>query len=262
MLITGASGGIGAELARQFAARGDNLVLVARDRTRLERLRDELAGGGVSVTIFPKDLTVPGAAEEVYEEVAREEIPIHVLINNAGVGAYGEFDRIPWERQVRMIQLNTVALTELTHYFMRDMIRRRYGRVLNVASISSFLPTPAMCVYAATKAYVLSFSESLHSEVREKGDIAVTALCPGFTKTNFVREAKMGRLEKAIERIAMSPSTVARAGYEAMKRRKPVRIVGGVNVAIYAWTRMLPRGWLQRAAFLVFKDRPDRRKSK
>ncbi|HZG77225.1 MAG TPA: SDR family oxidoreductase [Paenibacillus sp.] len=261
VLITGAGGGIGSELARRYAKESGRLILVGRDRTRLERLRDELAGGGVSVTILSKDLSVPGAAAEVYEEVARERIPVHVLVNCAGVGAYGEFDRIPLERQVRMIQLNTVALTELTHLFLKDMIERRYGRVLNVASISSFLPTPLMSVYAATKAYVLSFSESLNSEVRAKGDIAVTACCPGFTKTNFIREAKLGGLEATIESLAMRPATVARAGHEAAERRKPVRIVGVANVALYVWTRILPRAWLQRAASIAFRDRSMRRGS-
>jgi len=256
VLITGASSGIGYELAKRFAKNSRNLVLVARNREKLEAVRSELSGGGATVTLIDKDLSHPGAAAEVYEEARSRNLRIDVLINCAGVGLYGKFHQCTQEEQVRMLQLNMVALTELTHLCAKDMVERGYGRILNVGSISSFVSTPMMTVYAATKAYVLSFSESLNSELSGRGDISVTALCPGFTKTNFAKEAKLGKLEAWVNRIAMSPSVVARQGYEALRNKKPIQTVGGRNVFLYLWIRWLPRPWLQKAATFAFKDRP------
>lgn len=253
VLITGASSGIGYELLKIFAKKNNNLILVARNRGRLEAIRSELSGQDITVTIIEKDLTQPGAAAAVYEEVVKRNIRVHVLVNNAGIGLYGNFHQLPLQQQMRTIQLNIAALTELTHLFVRDMIVTKFGRILNIGSISSFISTPLMSVYAATKAYVLSFSESLNSELRSKGDISVTALCPGFTKTNFIKEANMGHLEDFVYRIAMSSSVVAQEGYKAVKKGKTIKVAGGLNSFMLILIRLLPRVWLQKLATKVFK---------
>ncbi|TLS53209.1 SDR family oxidoreductase [Paenibacillus antri] len=253
VLITGASGGIGYELAKRFAANQCNLILVARDRARLEEIRSELTAPEVDITIIEKDLTEPMSASEVYEETARRNIRVHVLVNNAGIGWYGPFRESPLRQQLRMIRLNATAVTELTYLYVNDMIEDRYGRILNIASISSFLPTPMMSVYAATKAYVSSFSEALNSELRNQGDISVTALCPGFTKTNFLEKANLQPMEALLGNIALDPAVVARDGYRALLGKKAIRISGGLNKFLYAMIRALPRSWMRTSAALVFK---------
>jgi len=252
VLITGASAGIGLELARLFAKHRHHLVLVARDGGRLEAARSELAGQGVGVTVIRKDLAQPGAAGEVAEEVRARGLHVDILVNNAGAGLYGKFHELPLEGQLDMIRLNTVALTELTYLLLRPMIGNGYGRILNVGSISSVVATPSMGVYAATKAYVLSFSEALNGELRDKGDIAVTALCPGFTRTGFFRESGLGRLERLVERIAMPPAFVARAGYAALRRKQPVRVPGALNASMAVMIRLLPRAWVRLVVRKLF----------
>ncbi|HZG86331.1 SDR family oxidoreductase [Paenibacillus sp.] len=259
VLITGASGGIGRELARAFASKNNHVILVARNEARLEELRAELSALGRVVTVIPKDLTEPGAALDVYDTLERQGVQVHVLVNNAGSGMYGSLEDLSLERQLRMIQLNLAALTELTHRFAQRMVERRFGRILNVGSISSFLPTPMMSVYAATKAYVLSFSEALDAELRGKGDISVTALCPGFTDTTFIRELNMGPLERLVARIAMQPADVARCGYEALRTKKAVAVAGRLNASLLCLCRLLPRAWVRRCMAAIFREAPVRR---
>lgn len=254
VLITGASGGIGYEMAKIFAQNHYGLILVARSRGRLEEMRSEFSTLGVRVVILEKDLTRPNAAQEMYEELSRCNLRVHVLVNNAGFGEYGFFHRIPLQQQLQMMQLHMTVLTELTYLFAQDMIKQQYGRILNVGSISSFISTPMMSVYCATKAYVLAFSEALNSEFKGQGNISVTALCPGFTRTDFIMKAKFGQLETLINRIALPPDFVARQGYEALIRKKPVKVAGGLNVTMALLTRLIPRSWLQLAALMVFKD--------
>ncbi|WP_309118545.1 SDR family oxidoreductase [Paenibacillus sp.] len=253
VLITGATGGIGYELAKRFAANRCNLILVARDRARLEEIRSELTAPEIDITIIDKDLTKPLSPSEVYEKTTRRNIRVHVLVNNAGIGWYGPFHQSPLQQQLRMIRLNAAAVTELTYLYAKDMVEDRYGRILNVGSISSFLPTPMMSVYAATKAYVSSFSEALNSELRGHGDISVTALCPGFTKTNFLEKANLQPLAALLDTIALDPAAVARDGYRALQEKKAIRVSGGLNKVLFALTRVLPRSWMRTSAALVFK---------
>jgi short-subunit dehydrogenase len=179
-LITGASAGLGAEFARQCAARGDELVLVARRRERLEALAAQIGGGEV----ITADLAAPGAAEQLMRDVEARGLAVSTLINNAGFGLTGRFAGLPLDRQREMIDLNIGALVELTHLVLPGMIERGAGAILNVASTAAFQPGPGFAVYFATKSFVLSFTEALHQELK-RTNIKVSALCPGPTRTEF-----------------------------------------------------------------------------
>ncbi len=193
VLITGASAGIGLELAKAFAQRGRPLILLARSRERLTEIARELtATQGVQVTILPADLSLPGAGEAAFDALRRDGIAVDILVNNAGVICEGDFARLPLEDPLRLLQINVVALTALTRLFLPPMLERRSGRILNVASIAAFAPVPRIAVYAAAKAYVLSFTEALSEELRDSG-VTATALCPGFTDTAMLRGSKLGR---------------------------------------------------------------------
>src|SRR5450759_4294399 len=184
-LITGSSSGIGLELARIHAENGGNLVLVARSKNKLDELKEELENKyNVQVYTIGKDLSLPDSARDVYAELGQQNISVDYLINNAGFGDFGFFAESDWNKQEKMINLNITALAHLTRLFLPDMIKRGDGKILNLASTASFQPGPAMSVYFATKAFVLSFSEAVNNEVRDKG-VTVTALCPGSTESGF-----------------------------------------------------------------------------
>lgn len=247
-LITGASGGIGEELARQLAARGINLMLVARSEDKLLALSRELrTTQGVEVHVLALDLNDPGAAAEIQRECQFRGIEVDFLINNAGFGDYGVFYTRELHTQLDMITLNITALTELTHRFLGDMVERRRGRVLNVASTAAFLPGPLMAVYYASKAYVLSFSEALNEELKGTG-VNVTALCPGPVETGFQARAQMedSRLLSGPGRNLrlMSAHEVAHQGIEAMLRGEAVCIPGAVNKVQTFLPRLVPRKWV------------------
>ncbi|BAG02575.1 short-chain dehydrogenase/reductase [Microcystis aeruginosa NIES-843] len=204
-LITGASTGIGVVFARQLAQRQMELILVARSRDKLEQLAAELEEQyGVKVTVIVQDLTVAGAGKLVYDTMNQKGINVDLLVNNAGFGDYGAFSEQDLARQLEMIQLNNLVLVELSHYFLRPMLAGAGGAIINVASIAGFQPLPYLSVYAATKAFVLSFSESLWAENKDKG-VEILALCPGPTESNFFEVArfpsafmgKNGRLDSA-----------------------------------------------------------------
>ncbi len=253
VLITGASSGIGYEFAKIFAKKENNLILVARNRTRLEEIRAELMAKDITITIIEKDLSLPNAAMDVYNEVKSQNQRVDVLINSAGFGLQGNFDELNLQQQHNMMHVNMVSLTELTHLFVQDMIGQKFGRILNIGSIASFISMPSMSVYAATKAYVLSFSESLSNELKRYGDISVTALCPGPTKTNFVKAANMVSMEEMYNRFGMSASIVAQAGYEALIKGRPIEIPGKrFSLSIMA-TRFLPRKLVQKLMMIVNK---------
>ena len=186
-LITGASNGIGLELARIHAKRGGNLVLVARSQDKLKQLADELRAqyDGIQITVIAQDLTMPQAAQSVFAQTEQLGIQVDILINNAGFGGHGRFFERELAKEQQMIQLNITTLTELTHLYLQGMVARRSGKILNVSSTASFMPGPLQAVYYATKAYVTSFSQAVAEEVREFG-ISVTALCPGAVATDFV----------------------------------------------------------------------------
>ncbi|WP_261392399.1 SDR family NAD(P)-dependent oxidoreductase [Priestia flexa] len=190
-LITGASGGIGRQLAYHFAEDGYSPVLVARSKEKLEELKKELENNySISVLISIKDLSKQKEALKLYDEIKQQRITVQFLVNNAGFGLYGAFIETSWAEEADMIDLNIKTLTYLTKLFLPEMVERNEGRILNIASVASFLPGPLMAVYYATKAYVLSFTEALENELKDT-NITISALCPGPTKTGFSDRANL-----------------------------------------------------------------------
>jgi uncharacterized protein len=238
-LITGASAGLGAEFARQCAQRGDELVLVARRKDRLEALAAEVGGA----TVIAADLAAPGAAGRLVADIAERDLGVATLINNAGFGLVGRFGGLPQDRQREMIDLNVGALTELTHLVLPAMLERKRGGILNVASTAAFQAGPYFAVYFATKAYVLSFTEALHQELKGSG-VKVSALCPGPTATEFGDVA--GFKAARFNRFAADPPDVVRAGLAGLDRNKAVVIPGLLNKVTAQSTRVVPRAALRR----------------
>ena len=213
-LITGASGGIGRELAILHAKAGGDLILVARSTQKLKDLKTELeATYGIKAYVMPADLSVSAQVVTLVEQIKEQDLPVDVLINNAGFGLLGEFSQRSMDDQLNMIDLNVRALTQLTHLCLPHMIARGSGQILQVSSSASFVPGPMMAVYYATKAYVTSFSLAIAEEVKDKG-ITVTTLCPGPVATNFFKTA--GVQAQSVQQAANSPVKVAEAGYRAM----------------------------------------------
>jgi short-subunit dehydrogenase len=225
-LITGASSGIGRELARLFARDGDRLVLVARSRERLEELARELETASAGVTVLVKDLCDARAPEEIAAALGEQGIEVDVLVNNAGAQVYGAFAGADLPRLLEMLQVNVTAVTHLTHLLLPGMLARGRGRILNVGSTGSFTPGPYNAVYCATKAYVLSFSEALAAELDGSG-VTVTTLCPGATDTAFV--SRYGMQNVRLFRKMMQPAEVARTGYAALRRGQRVVVAGAGN---------------------------------
>ena len=240
-LITGASSGIGRELASAIAKDRLDLVLVARRVERLEELATELRQKyGVNVEVVAADLAQPGAAARVFEAARAESGSVDVLVNNAGVGVHGLFAETPLSREVEMIHLNVVALTELTKLCVPGMIERRRGRIVNVASTAAFQPGPLMAVYYATKAHVLSFTEALAEELTGTG-VTATALCPGPTRTEFQQKAGFGDVPLLKGPLVWDAASVARVGWEGAKRGKRVVVPGFANRVLALGARLSPR---------------------
>lgn len=239
VLITGASGGIGYQLAKLFARDHHNLILVARSGDKLAQVAAELQSSGVTVKTIPLDLSQPLAPRFLFDQLQSTGTTVDVLINNAGFGVYGEFARMPTEEVLGQISLNVTALTELTRLFLPAMISRRSGRIMNVASTAGFQPGPLMAVYYATKAYVISFSEGIANELRNSG-VTVTCFCPGATHTGFANRAgvEKSRLFKA---GAMKVEKVALDGYRAVMEGRTLAISGVHNWAVAQSTRLAPR---------------------
>jgi short-subunit dehydrogenase len=239
-LITGASSGIGLELAHLFARDGYRLVLVARNRGALRELGDELQSRySIQVRISPKDLAHPASPGELHQELQEAGIVLDVLVNNAGFGAAGPFLDTNWNDEAEMIQVNITALTHLTKLFL-PQIRAREGKVMNVASVASFLPGPFMSIYYASKAYVLSFTEALAEELSGTGT-TVTCLCPGPVVTGFQKRAGTGNAGVARGPLLLDVRDVARIGYEGMKQGKRIVIPGWKNAVLVQGLRGLPR---------------------
>jgi len=243
-LITGASSGIGLELARQAAADGRNLILVARNAGALETLADELRRG-VTVHTVAEDLCHPGAAQRVFDRTRSLGAEVDCLINDAGFGDYGAFAASDLGRQERMIGVNITALTALTRLFLPPMLERGRGQVLNLASVTGFLPGPLMSVYFATKHYVLAFSEALIEELRGTG-VTITALCPPPVKTAFSGSAQAAATS-IVSTTTTSPADVARFGYEAMKHGKAIAVYSPLYKFLTGFlVRITPRFALRR----------------
>ena len=235
-LVTGASSGIGDALARVFAEKGFDLVISARREDRLTALADELS---VDVMTVACDLSTPEGIEKLIAATA--ETKIDVLVNNAGIAYSGDFSGQRIDDIQNMTNLNIIAPTALSHHFIGRMIKQGAGRILNVASVASFQPVPSMSAYAATKAYVLSLTESLSEECRGSG-VYITALCPGLTKTDMVEDVQGSNVP---EFLMSDPHDVAREGYDALMSGEVIRIPGVTNQAAIAWAKHQPR-WLVR----------------
>ncbi|RZM26319.1 MAG: SDR family oxidoreductase [Pedobacter sp.] len=228
-LITGATSGIGLELAKLFAADGYNLVIVARDQNHLDDTASELKQKGVNVISFAKDLFDPEQAFALYADLQSQGVDIHVLVNNAGQGVYGEFEDTDIDRELDIINLNISSLVVLTKLFLKDMIARNSGKILNTASIASKTPGPWQAVYHGTKAFVLSFTEAIREELRDT-EITVTALMPGVTDTDFFNKADMQDSKAIQDKDAMAdPADVAKDGYDALMAGKDKVISGFKN---------------------------------
>ncbi len=240
VLITGASGGIGYELAKLFARDHHNLVLVARSADKLAQVATELQRHGGTVKTVALDLAAPPAPKFLFDQLQREGMAIDILINNAGFGAFGEFAQMPEDEILGQIDLNLTALTQLTRLFLPPMVQRRSGRIMNVASTAAFQPGPLMAVYYATKAYVLSFSEAIANELRHSG-VTVTCFCPGATHTGFAKRAgtENSRLFKHVG--AMPAEKVARDGYRAVMEGRTLAISGAHNWIVAQSSRFAPR---------------------
>ncbi len=244
-VITGASSGIGADLARQFHAAGHAVILVARRRDRLENLARELGAGAL---VLVADLADPAAPARIFAETG----PVDILVNNAGFGDFGAFSTQDASRQQSMIAVNIAALTALTQLYLPAMVERRAGHILNVASIVGFMPCPGIAVYAATKAYVLSFSDALAAELTGSG-VSVTCLCPGATDTEFADIANMrGKLAM---RMAMSSAAVARIGAAATLAGTRLVVTGLGNRINSVLVRLVPRAWVLAGARKLFLGR-------
>jgi len=244
-LVTGASCGVGYELAKQLAEDGKDIVVIARSRDRLEDLRKLIESKyGTKVKVLAKDLSDPKAPPEIFSELEKEKIVVDVLVNNAGFGVYGKFVETDLQQELDMIQVNAVSLIHLTKLFLRGMVRDRSGYILNVASLCAFMAVPLESIYCGTKALVLHFSEALANELQGTG-VKVTALCIGLAETEFHKRARMERC-RAAQRKMMDAATVAREGLKALKQGKVIIIPGlQYNVAPLL-VRFLPRNVITR----------------
>ena len=254
-LVTGGSGGIGLELAKVLARNGFDLVLVARKRDTLEAAAGQLEGKfDVKAHVFAADLRRREAPETIFDFLHNENIPIEVLVNNAGFGLGGEFAETELRLELEMIQVNIAALTHLTKLFLPAMIKRRSGRVLNVASTAAFQPGPLMAVYYATKAYVLSFSEALAEELRNTG-VTVTALCPGPTQTDFAESAQVSSSRLFNTFGIADAADVAKYGFDAMMQGKRLAIPGIKNKIVAQSNRFAPRALTAKIARMLQETR-------
>jgi short-subunit dehydrogenase len=253
VLITGASGGIGLELAEIFAREGYDMVLVARSEQKLAAAKKRLEEKyQIAVEVMVKDLVIKDAAQEIFTALSDSGKHIDVLVNNAGAGDFGEFADAEWERQYNMIQLNVTALMQMTKLFLNPMLERKEGKILNVASIAAFQPGPLMSVYHATKAAVLYFSEALATELEGSG-VTVTTLCPGPTETGFVAAASMENSQLFENFKVSGPESVAAFGYKALMKGKPMVVHGFFNRLAVFSVRLAPRSMVRKTSYKMYE---------
>lgn len=238
VLITGASRGIGAEFARLFAKKGCNLILVARTKADLQKVKQEVQTDSNSVLAIAADLTKPNAIKNLYEAIAKEKLVVDTLINNAGFGDFAYFADADIEKQESMIQLNITALTKMAHYFLLQRNAQEESFILNVASVAGLFPGPKMSVYFATKAYVLSFSQALAQEL-QRANVTVTCLCPGMTQSDF---HKVAHNENAESHLTKYPTAaqVAEFGIKSLESKKRVAVHGFSNKLATVLAKLLP----------------------
>ena len=258
-LVTGASSGIGLAIAEELAKRGANLILTARSEDKLNEVAETVRQLGREAHVFASDLSVPNAGEELYTAITQAGLSVDLLINNAGYGRWGKFTKFEREDYAKMIQLNIVALTDLCHLFIPDMVKKGSGGIINVGSVASFGPVPYANVYSSTKAYVLNFSEALRFEYQEEG-IRVMALCPGGTQSNFATTAtdksekarsNVGRMERS--NSYLSAEVVANECLDAFLKDKLYIITGRNNKIMMAIGRHLPRKTMLNLTGNMFK---------
>jgi short-subunit dehydrogenase len=251
-LVTGASAGIGRAFAVGLAARGHDLVLVARDAARLEELAAELTGGhGVEAEVLAADLVTDHGVTTVAERLASAEHPVDILVNNAGFGTYGRFVDLDLAREVQEVELNVVALLRLTHAALGVMEPRRAGAILNIASLAAYQPNPISATYGATKSFVHSFTHAVHEEARGTG-VHVMLVCPGYTHTEFHDRAGLGESDMP-EFVWQSADTVVTAALRDLDRGRSVSIPGVLNQTAAAFSSAAPAGITRRVAGLVIK---------
>jgi len=236
-LITGASSGLGKEFAKIHAAQGGDLIIIARREEKLNELKNEIQFNyGAFVHVIAKDLTLPTAPQEIYDEIKKLGIHVNYLINNAGFGGQGKFHERPWEQDLSMINLNVIALTALTRLFLPDFVKRNSGNILNVSSTASFMPGPLQAVYFATKAYVTFFSNAIAEELHDT-NITVTNLMPGATETEFAQTSGLDKTDLFLK--TASAYSVAKDGYDGMLEGK-LDVISGLTFSQKAMMKTLP----------------------
>ncbi|MBM4333382.1 MAG: SDR family oxidoreductase [Deltaproteobacteria bacterium] len=241
-LVTGASSGMGYEYAKLFAKDGKNIVVLARSRDKLEGLKRDLEKEhGTKVMVLVKDLADPKAPQEVFSELEKVSINVDVLVNNAGFGVYGKFQNTDWQKEAEMIQVNIIALTQLTKLFLKKMLENKSGKILNISSGVGLIPAPWSSVYGGTKHYVLGFSNAIAHELKGTG-VSVTCFCPGNTRTPFFERggAEGAKMSKR-RMLEMDAATAARHGYKALARGKTTAGAGLTNSFMFFVVRLVPR---------------------
>ena len=257
-LVTGASSGIGLEFARLLAQRGSNVLLVARSSERLEEIARELATSqSVETYVFTADLAQPEARERLLQFTRQRDLPVHLLVNNAGFGLLGKFHEIDWGDQAELLRLNVEALVQLTHMFLPDMLERGTGGVINIGSMAGFTPGPLQSTYYASKAFVISFTEGLARELSGSG-VTVTAVCPGPVPSGFQKRAGFSESRRRI--AAVSASNVARIGLDGWARGRRVVIPGVVNKIIAVLLKFAPRRATADSVYRIQVERMSGRK--
>jgi short-subunit dehydrogenase len=252
-LITGASMGIGAELAREFASHGHDLVLVARSTDKLNILAAELKEKfKINTHILSKDLLTSSACEELYMEVKKKNLNVEILVNNAGFGLHGFFNETDLKKETDMIELNIKVLTKLSKLFLKDMVQNKKGKILNTASTAAYFPGPLMSVYYATKAYVVSFSHALACELKRSG-VTVSALCPGFTESDFHKNAEID-FKRASDMLRMPAERVAKTAYQGLMRHKQI-IVPGLRNQLMVFLSKITTKNFQASLNSVFQNK-------
>jgi uncharacterized protein len=252
-LITGASEGIGYELVKLFAKDGYDCVLAARNKKKMDQLAAEVEKNfGITTRVITKDLSLPESAREIFDELHAANVPVDVLINNAGLGICGDFAKSDMDMNLHMLQVNMITLTKLTWLFLPDMLKRKSGKIMNVGSIASFTPSPGFALYNASKAYVLFFSEALREELKGTA-VSVTCLCPGPTRTNW--QARAGAENIRLNQLRMiDAKSVAEYGYKGLMKGKRLVVPGIDNKITLLSTKFAPRAVVLKAArFLTQK---------